>query len=240
MTYCIAINLDKGLLFGGDTRTNAGVDHISTYKKLFTFSNGSTHAIAILCSGNLATSQHLIESLRREIELEEDNLLSKDSLFDCAKHAGRILYDIIQESAHNESDKLGDFSSNLLLGGQIKGERPRLFMIYPQGNFIEATRETPYFQIGEHKYGKPIIDRTIRYDLPLEQALNSTLISLDSTIKSNLSVGLPMDILLYEKDSYDLSRYRRIEEYDEDLLNMRQYWSNGLKQLLEELPTPKI
>lgn len=240
MTYCVAINLEQGLLLGGDTRTNAGVDHISTYKKLFTFSNESSHAIALLSSGNLATTQHLVETLRREIDSDEDSLFTQKSLFDCAKHIGRVLYDIIQESAHNESDKLGDFSSSILLGGQIKGERPRLFMIYPQGNFIEATHETPYFQIGEHKYGKPIIDRTIRYDVSLEQALNSTLISLDSTIKSNLSVGLPMDILIYEKDSFDLSRYRRIEEYDEDLLKMRQYWSDGLKQLLEELPTPEI
>lgn len=240
MTYCVAVNLEEGLLFGGDTRTNAGVDHISTYKKLYTFSNDSTHAIAILCSGNLATSQYLVETFRREIELEENNLLTQKSLFDCAKYAGRILYDIIQESAHEDSDKLGDFSSSIILGGQIKGERPRLFLVYPQGNFIESTKETPYFQIGEHKYGKPIIDRTIHHDIPLNQALNSILISLDSTIKSNLSVGLPMDILRYEKDSFDLSRYRRIEEYDEDLLKMRQYWSNELKQLLAELPTPEI
>ena len=240
MTYCVAMNLEQGLLFGSDTRTNAGVDHISTFRKLYTFSKPDSHALVLLCSGNLATSQSLIESIRRDIDNSEDNLLTQPSLFEAARLIGQLLYSIIEEASHDDKSTSHTFSGNILLGGQIKGETPRLFQIYPQGNFIEATRETPYLQIGEHKYGKPILDRVIKYEVGLDLALSSMLVSLDSTIKSNLSVGLPMDILVYEKDSFDLSRYRRFTEYDDDLFKMRQYWTQGVAALLEQFPTPEV
>lgn len=240
MTYCVAMNLEQGLLFGGDTRTNAGVDHISTFRKLYTFSNDKTHALAILCSGNLGTSQALIELLRKEIRANESNLLNHTSLFDCAKHVGKRLREIIHGYSEEDYDKKVDFSGSLLLGGQIKGEAPRLFFVYPQGNFIESTRETPYFQIGEHKYGKPILERTLEYTTPLNIALSSMVVSLDSTIKSNLSVGLPMDVLIYEKDSFNLDRYRRFNEYDQEFLAARKYWLDGLRRLIEEFPELKV
>jgi len=240
MTYCVAINLEQGLLFGADTRTNAGIDHISTFRKLYTFQRDGSHAIVLLCSGNLATSQSLIEEIRQDIANEEQHLLTQTSLFDAAKLIGQKLYGIIQEVSHDDKNSAHNFSGNVLVGGQIKGETPRLFQVYPQGNFIEATQETPYLQIGEHKYGKPILDRVIRFHTPLPLALNALFVSLDSTIKSNLSVGLPMDVLLYEKDSFDLSRQRRLTEYDDDFLKMRQYWTEGLGELLGRFPTPRI
>ena len=240
MTYCVAMNLEQGLLFGADTRTNAGVDHISTFRKLYTFEQPNSHAIILLCSGNLATSQMLIESIRREIDSEEEHLLTQGSMFDAAKLIGQMLYSIIAESSHDDKNAAPTFSGNILIGGQIQGDSPRLFQVYPQGNFIEATRETPYLQIGEHKYGKPILDRVLQYDTSLDLALNSLFVSLDSTVKSNLSVGLPLDVLVYEKDSFDLSRIRRINEYDEDFLKMRQYWTQGVSSLLEKFPTPKV
>ncbi|WP_317932443.1 hypothetical protein [Halioxenophilus sp. WMMB6] len=240
MTYCVAMCLEQGLLFGADTRTNAGVDHISTFRKLYTFQQAKSHAIVLLCSGNLATSQSLIELLRRDLSEQKEHILSQQSLFDVARLIGQKLYSIIQEVSHDDKTSAPNFSGNILLGGQIKGESPRLFQVYPQGNFIEATRETPYLQIGEHKYGKPILDRVVRFATPLTLALNSMIVSLDSTIKSNLSVGLPMDILVYEKDSFDLTRQRRFTEYDEDYLKMRQYWNSGVNQLLEQFPTPKV
>lgn len=240
MTYCIAMNLQGGLVFGSDTRTNAGVDHIATFRKLYTFSKPGSHAIVLLCSGNLATSQSLIEHLKREVAHDETNILTHCSMFDVADHIGGLLLKLIETASSCGQTRGVDFSGNLLVGGQIKGEAPRLFQVYPQGNFIEATVETPYLQIGEEKYGKPILDRIINYQLPLELALRCAFVSLDSTIKSNLSVGLPLDLLVYDKDSFDLSRYQRIEEYDEGYLNMRQHWSKGVRTLLETLPTPKL
>ncbi len=240
MTYCLAMNLQQGLVFGGDTRTNAGVDHIATFRKLYTFTKPGSHAIVVMCSGNLATSQSLIEHLKRQNDSGEGSILSLCSMFDVAKHVGDLLRELIEEASGADHSQGVDFSGNLLLGGQIKGEAPRLFQIYPQGNFIESTEDTPYLQIGEDKYGKPILDRITNYALPLELALRCTFVSLDSTVKSNLSVGPPLEVLVYEKDSFDLSRCRRIEEYDEDFLNMRQHWSQGVRTLLEGLPTPNV
>jgi putative proteasome-type protease len=240
MTYCIAMRLEQGLLFGADTRTNAGVDHISTFRKLHCFHKPNSHAIVLLCSGNLATSQMVIEHLKRNIDRAKRHLLEVNSLFDAAILVGRLLKTVIEDAAGDDKNDQQTFTGNIILGGQIKEESHRLFLIYPQGNFIEATEETPYLQIGEHKYGKPIVDRSVEYYTPLPRALNAMFVSLDSTIKSNLSVGLPIDVLIYERDSFDISRQRRFFEQDPEFIAVRQHWNQGVNELLANLPTPNI
>lgn len=235
MTYCVAIKLNDGLVFAGDTRTNAGVDHVATYRKLFTFTNNTTHSIVLLSSGNLATTQALVELLSRMCNTQADGLFTLPSMFDVASRVGKKLVSLIQEGSEASSYQGVDFSCNLLLGGQVRGEVPRLFHIYPQGNFVEASVETPYLQIGEEKYGKPILDRTITPTTPLQTALNCALVSLDSTMKSNMTVDMPLDVLVYLRDSFDLSRQRRIEKDDEEFLGMRRYWGTGLKRLLDNM-----
>lgn len=234
MTYCLAIKLDSGLVFAGDTRTNAGVDLVATYRKLFTFGNGTTHAYTLLSSGNLATTQALVEQLNRSCQ-NPDGLFSDVSMFDSATRIGAILVDIIAQGLSAQANQSVDFSSNLLLGGQIQGEAPRLFRIYPQGNFIEATEDTPFLQIGEEKYGKPILDRIIRPETPIDRAFISALLSLNSTIKSNVSVGMPLDAMVYLNDSFDVTHTRRFEKDDPEFAAIESYWSEGLSRLINEI-----
>lgn len=232
MTYCLAIKLNSGLVFAGDTRTNAGVDRVATYRKLFSFGNGTTHAITLLCSGNLATTQALVEMIGRSCA-QADGLYSDKSLFDTARRVGNVLVGLITEAQSRPGNQGIDFGANLILGGQIAAEEPRLFHIYPQGNFIETDLETPFLQVGEEKYGKPILDRIITPDTPIDRALICALLSLDSTMKSNLTVDMPLDVLVYHKDSFDLSHTRRIEREDQDFNDMRRYWGDGLRRLIE-------
>lgn len=232
MTYCLAIKLNSGLVFAGDTRTNAGVDRVATYRKLFCFGNETTHAITLLCSGNLATTQALVEMLNRSAQLT-DGLYSDSSLFDTARRVGNILVELVAEAKSRPGNQGIDFGGNLILGGQVAGEEPRLFHIYPQGNFIETGVETPFLQVGEEKYGKPILDRIITPETPIDRALICALLSLDSTMKSNLTVDMPLDVLVYHRDSFDLSHTRRIEREDQDFNEMRRYWGDGLRRLIE-------
>lgn len=233
MTYCLAIKVNTGLVFAADTRTNAGVDRVATYRKLYTYGNGRTHALVLLSSGNLATTQALAETVNRST-LDADGIFSDRSLYDSAERIGQYLLDIIRRGSEQPTNQGIDFSANIILGGQIQGEAPRLFHIYPQGNFIEASVETPFLQIGEEKYGKPILDRIIRPDTTIDRALICALLSLDSTMKSNLTVDMPLDILLYRNDTFDLTRARRIERGDQDFLALRNYWGEGLMRLIND------
>lgn len=232
MTYCLAIKLNSGLVFAGDTRTNAGVDRVATYRKLFSFGNGTTHAITLLCSGNLATTQALVEMISRSSQ-QADGLYSDRSLFDTAQRIGKLFVGLIAEAQAQPGNQRIDFGGNLILGGQVANEEPRLFQIYPQGNFIETGAETPFLQVGEEKYGKPILDRIITPETPIDRALICALLSLDSTMKSNLTVDMPLDVLVYHRDSFDLSHTRRIEREDQDFNDMRRYWGDGLRRLIE-------
>jgi putative proteasome-type protease len=232
MTYCLAIKLNSGLVFAGDTRTNAGVDRVASYRKLFTFGNGTTHALAVMCSGNLATTQAMVEMLGRSCQ-QTDGLFSDVSLFDTARRVGNILVGLIAEAQSRLANQGIDFGCNLILGGQVASEEPRLFHIYPQGNFIETSLETPFMQIGEEKYGKPILDRIITPETPIDRALICALLSLDSTMKSNLTVDMPLDVLVYHRDTFDLSHTRRIEREDQDFNDMRRYWGDGLRRLID-------
>ncbi|EPA9113860.1 peptidase [Serratia liquefaciens] len=238
MTYCVAMRLSSGLVFASDSRTNAGVDHISTFRKLHVFQQDGERMLVLQSAGNLATTQSIISLLqRRSKDPERLNLLNAPSMYEAATLVGETVREVIQrDSEAQQSGSTTDFSCSLLLGGQISGEEMRLFHIYPQGNFIEATRDTPYFQIGESKYGKPIIDRVLSYDTPLEQAMQCALISLDSTLRSNLSVGLPLDVMIYPHDSFSSTQQYRITEDHPHFSAIRKGWGEGLVSIFKQLP----
>lgn len=237
MTYCIAMRLDAGLLFASDSRTNAGVDHIATFRKMSVFEAADERLVVLLSAGNLATTQSVVSLLRQRIGGEAEHLLSCKSMYDVAELVGRTVKEIFARDS--ASDTLGqgvDFGGSFIVGGQIKGEPTRLFRVYAQGNFIEAGDDTPYFQIGESKYGKPIIDRVIRTDTSLKEAAKCTLISFDSTIRSNLSVGLPIDMLLYRTGSFAPADPHRITADDPYYNKLCRGWGDGLKRTFAKLP----
>ena len=237
MTYCVAMRLKAGLLFASDSRTNAGVDHIATFRKMNVFELPGQRLVTILNAGNLATTQSVLNLLRQRCAHEGTHLLNVNSLYDAAELVGRTLKEVVARDSTDVPQGQGvDFGANFLVGGQIQGEEPRLFHVYPQGNFIEATEDTPYFQIGEAKYGKPIIDRVVSFDSSLTEASKCTLISFDSTIRSNLSVGLPIDILLYRTDSFTPAQPHRIDAEDPYFNQLRRGWGEGLRQVFKGLP----
>jgi putative proteasome-type protease len=237
MTYCVAMRLQAGLLFASDSRTNAGVDHISTFRKMNVFEQPGERLICVLNAGNLATTQSVISLLRQRCGHEGRHLLNVESLYEAAELLGRTLKEVVARDANDATLGQGvDFGANFIIGGQIRGEAPRLFHVYPQGNFIEATEDTPYFQIGESKYGKPIIDRVIRHGSSLNEATKCTLISFDSTIRSNLSVGLPIDMLIYRSDSLAPAAPHRVEATDPYFLKLSRGWGEGLRRVFAKLP----
>lgn len=230
------MNLSEGLVFVSDSRTNAGLDHIATFRKLHTFGIAGDRFMVLQSAGNLATSQSVVSLLRQRLHSDPRNLNSVATMFDAARLVGDTLREVVaSQSTHHMTQGI-DMSCSLLLGGQITGQAPELFNLYPQGNFIAATVDTPYFQIGESKYGKPILDRALCYQTPLNSALRCALISFDSTIRSNLSVGMPLDVLVYPKDSLRLSKGYRIMEGDPYFEDMRQHWGQNLRDLLDALP----
>lgn len=238
MTYCVAMCLSDGLVFASDSRTNAGVDHIATFKKLHVIHRDNDRVLVLQSAGNLATTQSIVSLLESRMRSDnEPNLLQVSTLYDAATLVGTTLREVIdRDSRMQQHASSTNFGCNLLLGGQIAGEAPRLFHIYPEGNFIEATRDTPYFQIGESKYGKPIIDRVLSMETTLEQAMCCALISIDSTLRSNLSVGLPLDVMIYRADSFDASGQRRVTEDDPYFATIRKAWSEGLQNTFRQLP----
>ena len=236
MTYCVALSLADGLVFVCDSRTNAGVDHIATFRKLHLFGVPGERLIVLQSAGNLATSQSVVSLLRQRWGSSQGSLHSVSTLFDAAGLVGATLREVLARDGGATLGQGVDLGCSFLLGGQIGSEPPRLFNLYPQGNFIEASSDTPYFQIGESKYGKPILDRALRHDTPLEQALRCALISFDSTIRSNLSVGMPLDVLVYRSGSLQVPRGSRVHEGDAYFEQIRAHWGGGLRQLLSELP----
>lgn len=221
---------------GSDSRTNAGVDYISAYRKQFDFSVSGDRVIIICASGNLSITQGVINGLKRDIHQEETNLHTLSNMFDIAHYVGdksRQIRD--RERTWLERDGI-DFKCNFLLGGQIKGEDPQLFLIYSQGNHIQATKETPFLQIGETKYGKPLLDRTITYDTPLEEMAKCALLSIDSTMKSNISVGPPIDLIMYVSDSLVLRHKLKFRLGDPYLAKIRKLWEDYVRQAFEAMP----
>lgn len=236
MTYCVAMSLADGLVFISDTRTNGGVDHIATFRKLHVFGIDGERVIVLQCAGNLATSQSVISLLSQRLQADGPSLYSVQTMFEVARLVGQTLREVLEYESESGMTAGIDMGCSILVGGQIAGYPPGLFNLYPQGNFIAATQDTPYFQIGESKYGKPILDRVLGYDTDLERALRCALISFDSTIRSNLSVGMPLDLLVYRRDSLRVSEGYRVEDGDPYYQGVRQHWCSGLRQLLHGLP----
>lgn len=226
-----------GLVMGADSRTNAGVDYISTYQKLFDFSDAGQRVLLLATSGNLSITQAIVNALHHDLKLmESENMHTLPTLYDITRYVGSKVRQIqAQERPWLEKDGI-DYSCTLLLGGQVQGEAPGLYMIYRQGNFIQSTPETPFLQIGETKYSKPILDRTLSFDVPLEEAAKCALLSIDSTMKSNISVGPPVDLVMYETDAFLLKHQLRLRVGDPYLAKIRQLWEISLKQAFEQMP----
>ncbi|MCU4390586.1 proteasome-type protease [Acinetobacter courvalinii] len=238
MTYCCALRLEQGLVLISDTRTNAGVDHISVFRKLHTFGVDGERFIALQTSGNLATTQAVIGHLQNALTLrQEPNLNTVNTMFEVAELIGKTLRKVLADITSDPHEQM-NYSCSILVAGQIQGDKMQLYNVYPQGNFICATTDTPYFQIGESKYGKPILDRALYYKMPLDDALRCALISFDSTLRSNVSVGLPLDALVYHKDSFKIPTGKRISENDLYFTQISRQWSETLRRGLQELPKP--
>ena len=242
MTYCCGILVREGLVMIADTRTNAGLDNVSTFRKLHVFKQPGERIMAIASSGNLSISQSVVSMLREGVENkatgEMETLMNAPTMFQAAQRIGRVLRELqIEEGPVLESAEVR-FDVSFLFGGQIKGEKLRLFMVYSAGNFIECTTDTPYLQIGEHKYGKPVLDRAITYETELYDSLKLALISMDSTMRSNLGVGMPIDILVARPDVCDAEVSYRIEPGEPYFHSLREHWSEALREAHMAIPRP--
>lgn len=237
MTYCVATMIDAGIVFASDSRTNAGVDNISTFRKMRTFERQGERALVIVNSGNLAVTQATMNILEQSMRANiEPNLMSVTSMYDVAELIGSALRQVRHRDGPYLMEGNVDGGANFLVGGQIGGEHQRLFMVYSEGNFIEATPETPYFQIGETKYGKPIIDRVISNDTCMDDVIKCVLVSFDSTMRSNLSVGFPIDLACYNRESLCVGHARHFEEHDPYMTRLRQSWGEGVRRAFAQLP----
>lgn len=238
MTYCVAIRLDDGIVFLSDSRTNAGVDQISTFRKMTVMERPGERVLVLLSAGNLALTQAVRQRLIEREADDEGSIWRVPSLVEAAHLVGDAVREVHERDAPTLQEFNIEFNCSFLLGGQIAGEGCRLFLIYAAGNFIETTAENPYFQIGESKYGKPILDRVITPTTPLDEAAKCALISMDSTLRSNLSVGLPLDLLCYEAGSLHVTRFALIDERNRYFEMIRSSWGQRLKQVFTEIPAP--
>lgn len=237
MTYCLGIVTKFGLVMAADSRTNAGVDNVSTYRKLFDFSLPGDRVLFLCTSGNLSVTQAVVASLRKDLRTQtENNLHSLPNLYEIARYIGQKVRDVQEQDATWLKKDGIDLSCSLLLGGQVKGDDPELYLIYTQGNCIQSTRETPFLQIGETKYGKPILDRTITYEMPLDLAAKCALLSLDSTMKSNISVGPPIDLVMYEVNSLQVKHRLQLPPRDPYLIAIGKSWAESLRRAFDDVP----
>ena len=244
MTYCVAIKLNAGLVFLSDSRTNAGVDQISTFRKTIVYEKPGDRFMVLLSAGNLSISQSVREILQVE-RLQDDNsdaepltIWNANSMFDVARVLGAAIRHIHRRDGESLHKSGVDFNVTMLLGGQIKGEGMRLFQVYSAGNFIEATHETPYFQVGESKYGKPVLDRVITPETPLDEAAKCALVSMDSSIKSNLAVGMPLDMVVYEANSFQTDKIVCIDEHNPYFQMLHNSWSQKLREIFDSIEDP--
>ncbi|MDO8178693.1 MAG: proteasome-type protease [Undibacterium sp.] len=238
MTYCVGMRLDAGLVFLSDSRTNAGVDQVGTFRKMSVFENSGDRMMVLMTAGNLSISQSIRELLSEHVCTDGQSIWTASNMYEAA----RILGDAVRTVYHRDAKALGefgiDFNVSIIFGGQIKGERCRLFQIYSAGNFIESHNENTYFQVGEAKYGKPILDRVVTPATPLDEAAKCALISMDSTLRSNISVGLPLDLLVYETDSLAVTRFVTIDEKNQYFQMIRNTWGRQLKSVFEAIDDP--
>lgn len=237
MTYCLAIKVNDGLVFASDSRTNAGVDYISTFSKMHVFTPSDDRLIVLLTAGNLATSQAVVNGIQRDLDEDKpDNLKTLKYLFDIAQYVGQISRRVQQEHVGAMQQSGINTEASFILGGQIAGRTPKIFQIYPQGNYITASDDTPYLQIGETKYGKPILDRIIRAETTLEDAARCALVSLDSTMRSNISVGPPLELAISPTDSLHLSQHISLKYGTPLYASLQKRWNEGLRRAFERLP----
>jgi putative proteasome-type protease len=240
MTYCVAMSLDAGMIFASDSRTNAGVDHIARFSKMRVFARDADRVVVMLSSGNLSITQNAINIVEQRARAggEAEHIWNAQSMFDVARLLGDALREVKDRDGPYMSQNNIDASANFIVGGQIHDEAPRLFEVYSEGNFIEATPDTCYFQIGESKYGKPVIDRVVHRGSSLLDATKCTIVSFDSTMRSNISVGLPIDLLVYETGSLKIALQRRIQEFDPYFQMVHHQWGEGLRRVFAQLPDP--
>lgn len=233
MTYCLAIAIDDGLCFISDSRTNAGVDNVSTYSKMFLFGEEGKRQVVVLSAGNLATTQAVIAKLKKDIRQGADtNLMNVSDMEEAADYVGEV--SMAEQEKHRSDGRT--FEASFIVGGQVTGRTPKAYLVYPQGNHITTSADTPFLQIGESKYGKPILDRIITLDSSLETAVLCGLVSMDSTMKSNLTVGPPIEVLIYKADSFEITSQYRFEENSEYLKQIRESWDERLKEAFANMP----
>ena len=234
MTYCVGLLLNEGMVLLSDTRTNAGFDNIAIYRKMFSFENDGERVIAILTAGSLSVTQTTIARLKEAIKAPEadetTSILLAPTMLKVAEIIGNMLAHVRNDIDEKLSAQKQSASASMIVAGQRKGGEMRMFLIYPEGNFIEATEDTPFLQIGEHKYGKPILDRVVKKETSLADAQKAVLLSMDSTLRSNLSVGMPLDLAVIERDACRITTRRRIEAGDENFRAMSEAWSRALRE----------
>ncbi|MCG8440518.1 MAG: proteasome-type protease [Caulobacterales bacterium] len=243
MTYCVGLRLNEGLVLLSDTRTNAGVDDISTYRKMFTWANPGERAVAMMTAGNLAITQAVISKLQNDIDAAEpgsNTLMTARNMFGVVELVGAAMREVQQRygaglAAMNESS-----AASIVVSGHVRGGRPRLFLVYAAGNFIEASDDQCFFQIGEHKYGKPILDRVVNPQTPLEEGVTAALLSMDSTMRSNLTVGMPFDLAVIRADTFAFEQNRRIEVDDPNFRDLSNAWSDALRRAFADLRTIRV
>jgi putative proteasome-type protease len=240
MTYCIALNLDEGLLFASDSRTHAGVDDVRRGGKMRVFAVEGERLVVTLSAGNLSLTQNAINLLEHRAlhQPQQPGLYNVSSLFEAATLVGDALREIRKRDEPYLRSSGIDPTGSFIVGGQIRGEAPRLFLVYSEGNFIESNPATPWFQTGEIKFGKPILDRVVSHATSLAEAAKCALVSFDSTMRSNLSVGPPIDLLLYRRDAFAIAQQRRLDEDDAWFTQVRRQWNDSMRAALQALPGP--
>lgn len=239
MTYCLGIFLREGLVFASDSRTNAGVDNVATFRKMTIFEKTGDKVMVLMSAGNLATTQLVVNRLQRSLHEQSSNsLFTATSMFDAAEIIGAALCEVLDAHGEHVRQANADPGADFLFGGQVRGGKLRLFHIYSAGNFIEASPETPFLQIGETKYGKPILDRVITHDLSIVNAVKVTMLSFDATMRSNLSVGLPIDVATYKEGTFKMASHKLVTDRDEFHADLRRRYNSGLMELFDTLPNP--
>jgi putative proteasome-type protease len=243
MTYCVAIKLKAGLVFLSDSRTNAGLDQINTFRKMIVYERPDDRFMVLLSAGNLSITQSVreilqVEQLKEHPDSEPTTIWNAKSMFDCARVLGSAIRHVYERDAASLKQAGVEFNVSVIFGGQIKGEGMRLFQVYSAGNFIEATLETPYFQVGESKYGKPVLDRVLTPETPLNEAAKCALVSMDSTLKSNLSVGLPLDLVVYEVNQFKTDKVVCIDESNPYFRMMHDSWGRKLREVFDSIEDP--
>lgn len=238
MTYCLALRVKDGIVFGSDTRTNAGVDYVTSYRKLHVFADFEDRIFVLLTAGNLGVSQEVCNWIHRDLTATDgrESLRTSTHLFEAADYVGRVSRAVQERHAAAFASSGIAGSTSIILGGQIAGSAHNIFLIYPQGNYIRASDDTPYLQIGENKYGKPMLDRLLTPELGLADAARLALVSLDATIRSNVTVGLPIDMAIYRRDELRIGRHIRLDDDTPYLARLRDSWQSGLSTVFGELP----